>query len=123
MTGMVAPMVLDGPINGDWFEAYVEQVLVPELWPGDIVIMDNLSSHIRASVQMRIEAAGASLRFLPPYSPTSIRSRRPSRAQGHALKSRRAHCQRLWGPDRQARRSVQAHRLRQLFSSCRYDPE
>ena len=69
MTGMVAPMVLDGPINGDWFEAYVPQVLVPELRRGDIVIMDNLSSHKRASVQALIEAAGASLRFLPPYSP------------------------------------------------------
>ena len=45
MTGMVAPMVLDRPINGDWFEAYVAQVLMPELQPGDVVIMDNLSSH------------------------------------------------------------------------------
>ena len=69
MTGMIAPMVLDGPINGDWFEAYVAQMLVPELRPGDIVIMDNLSSHKRASVQVLIEAAGATLRFLPPYSP------------------------------------------------------
>lgn len=49
MSGMVAPMVLDGPINGDWFEAYVARVLVPELRPGDVVIMDNLSSHKRAS--------------------------------------------------------------------------
>jgi transposase len=69
MTGMVAPMVLDGPINGDWFEAYVAQVLVPELRPGDVVIMDNLSSHKRPAVRDRIEAAGATLRFLPPYSP------------------------------------------------------
>ena len=69
MTGMVAPMVLDGPINGDWFEAYVTQVLVPELRPGDVVIMDNLSSHKRTSVRDKIEAAGATLRFLPPYSP------------------------------------------------------
>jgi transposase len=69
MTGMVAPMVLDGPINGDWFEAYVAQVLVPELRPGDVVIMDNLSSHKRDAVRERIEAAGATLRFLPPYSP------------------------------------------------------
>ncbi len=69
MSGMVAPMVLDGPINGDWFEAYVTQILVPELRPGDVVIMDNLSSHKRASVRERIEAAGATLRFLPPYSP------------------------------------------------------
>ena len=69
MTGMVAPIVLDGPINGDWFEAYVTQVLIPELRPGDVVIMDNLSSHKRTSVRDRIEQAGASLRFLPPYSP------------------------------------------------------
>jgi len=69
MTGMVAPMVLDGPINGDWFEAYVTQVLVPELRPDDIVIMDNLSSHKRAAVKEKIEAVGATLRFLPPYSP------------------------------------------------------
>lgn len=69
MTGMVAPMVLDGPINGDWFEAYVAHVLVPELRPGDTVIMDNLSSHKREAVRKRIEAAGATQRFLPPYSP------------------------------------------------------
>jgi transposase len=59
MTGMIAPMVLDGPINGDWFEAYVTQVLIPELRPGDIVVMDNLSSHKRAAVREKIEAAGA----------------------------------------------------------------
>jgi transposase len=69
LNGMVAPMVLDGPINGDWFEAYVAQVLLPTLRPGDIVIMDNLSSHKRASVQTMIEAKAATLRFLPPYSP------------------------------------------------------
>jgi transposase len=69
VSGMVAPMVLDGPINGDWFEAYVAQVLIPELRPGDVVIMDNLSSHKRVAIRERIEAAGASLRFLPPYSP------------------------------------------------------
>jgi len=53
----------------DWFEAYVTQVLVPELRPDDIVIMDNLSSHKRAAVKEKIEAVGATLRFLPPYSP------------------------------------------------------
>ena len=68
-TGMVAPMTLDGPINGDWFEAYVRHVLTPTLRPGDIVIMDNLSSRKRASVRETIEAAGARLLFLPPYSP------------------------------------------------------
>ena len=68
-SGMVAPMVLDGPINGAAFQAYVEQVLIPELRPGDIVIMDNLGSHKGPGVQAAIEAAGANLLYLPPYSP------------------------------------------------------
>ena len=68
-SGMVAPMVLDGPINSVAFQAYVDQVLVPELRPGDIVVMDNLSSHKGAGVREAIEAAGASLLYLPPYSP------------------------------------------------------
>jgi len=69
LTGMVAPMVLDGPINGVWFQAYVEQVLVPTLSPGDVVIMDNLGSHKGVGVRKAIEAAGAKLHYLPPYSP------------------------------------------------------
>jgi transposase len=69
LTGMVAPMVLDGPINGHAFQAYVDQVLVPELRPGDIVIMDNLGSHKGRAVRAAIEAAGALLLYLPPYSP------------------------------------------------------
>lgn len=68
-SGMVAPMVLDGPVNGVAFQAYVDQVLVPELRPGDIVVMDNLGSHKGAGVRAAIEAAGASLLYLPPYSP------------------------------------------------------
>jgi transposase len=69
LTGLSAPMVLDGPINGAWFQAYVDQVLVPTLSPGDIVIMDNLGSHKGAEVRKTIEAAGATLLYLPPYSP------------------------------------------------------
>ena len=69
LTGMTAPMVLDGPMNGDAFLAYVEQVLVPTLLPNDVVVMDNLPAHRRAGVRDAIEAAGARLRFLPPYSP------------------------------------------------------
>src|ERR1700722_3116935 len=67
--GIAAPMVLDGPMNGEAFLAYVEQALVPELRPGDIVIMDNLPAHKVHGVRQAIEAAGASLRYLPPYSP------------------------------------------------------
>ena len=69
LSGMVAPMVLDGPINRDAFETYVQQFLVPELKPGDIVVMDNLGSHKSKLAREAIEAAGARLLFLPPYSP------------------------------------------------------
>jgi transposase len=69
LSGLDAAMVIDGPINGDSFAAYVYQVLVPTLRPGDIVIADNLGSHKSAAVRQAIEAAGAELRFLPPYSP------------------------------------------------------
>lgn len=67
--GLVAPCVLDGPINHDAFEAYIEQLLAPVLRQGDIVIMDNLSSHKGPTVRRMIEAAGAELLYLPPYSP------------------------------------------------------
>ena len=61
--------VFDGPINGARFRAYVEQALAPTLRPGDIVIMDNLRAHKVAGVREAIEAAGAELLYLPPYSP------------------------------------------------------
>ena len=64
-----APCVFDGPINGASFLAWVEQILVPTLAPGDIVIMDNLGSHKGRAVRAAIRAAGAKLLFLPPYSP------------------------------------------------------
>ena len=66
---ITAPFVLDGPINGEWFLAYVEQVLVPTLRPGDVVVMDNLGSHKGKAVRRAIRQAGAHLIFLPPYSP------------------------------------------------------
>lgn len=67
--GLDAPMLIDGPMNGAAFLAYVRQVLVPTLRPGDVVVMDNLGCHKGAAVREAIEAAGAKLRFLPPYSP------------------------------------------------------
>ncbi len=66
---MTAPMVLDGPMNGAAFQACVEQVLLPTLRPGDIVVLDNLPAHKPSAVRLTIEATGAELRFLPPYSP------------------------------------------------------
>ena len=68
-TGITAPLVVDGPMNGDVFLAYVQQQLAPTLRLGDTVIMDNLSSHKRAGVREAIEAVGARLVYLPPYSP------------------------------------------------------
>jgi transposase len=67
--GLTAPFVIDGPMNGEWFLLYVEQVLAPTLSQGDIVIMDNLSSHKVAGVREAIEARGARLLYLPAYSP------------------------------------------------------
>jgi transposase len=68
-TGLVAPFVLDGPLNRPAFETYVAKVLVPELTSGDVVVMDNLSSHKGPRTREMIEAAGARLLSLPPYSP------------------------------------------------------
>ena len=67
--GITAPCVFDGPMDGPCFRAYIEQFVVPTLRPGDIVVMDNLPSHKVAGIREAIEAAGAELRYLPPYSP------------------------------------------------------
>ncbi len=68
-TELTAPAVFDGPLDNTTFRAYVEQVLVPTLQPGDVVVLDNLAVHKQPEVRAAIEQAGALLRFLPPYSP------------------------------------------------------
>jgi transposase len=68
-TGLVAPLVLDGPMNGECFLAYVQQFLIPTLQPGDIVVMDNLTSHRQSGVRETIRRVGAEVFYLPPYSP------------------------------------------------------
>lgn len=67
--GITAPCVIDGPINGDSFLAYVEQILLPTLQTGEIVVIDNLGSHKGDAIRRAIRSAGARLAFLPPYSP------------------------------------------------------
>jgi transposase len=69
LNGFIAPMLLDGPMNGECFRAWVEQMLAPALKPGDIVVMDNLPGHKVAGIRQAIEQRGASLLYLPPYSP------------------------------------------------------
>ena len=67
--GLTAPAVFNGPLDNVSFLAYVDQVLAPTLRPGDVVVLDNVAFHKQLEVRIRIEAAGAALRFLPPYSP------------------------------------------------------
>jgi transposase len=69
LSGLTAPMVIGGPMDGEAFRAYVAQVLAPELRPGDVVVFDNLPAHKVSGVRETIEAAGARLLRLPPYSP------------------------------------------------------
>ena len=89
---ITAPCVFDGPINGESFRAYVEQILVPTLKPGDIVVLDNLSHH-RAGIREALEAAGCTLAYLPPYSPDLnplelLFSKLKSRLRKHAERTR-----------------------------------
>ena len=69
LSGMTAPMILDGAMDGDAFRVYVRDFLAPTLRKGDIVIMDNLPSHKVSGIREAIEAVGAKLHYLPPYSP------------------------------------------------------
>ena len=124
LDGMVAPMVLDGPINGDWFEAYVNQVLAPELRRGDVVIMDNLSSHKRASVRELIEAAGARLLFLPPYSPDFNPIEKAfARLKAMLRKAGERTVSGLWALIGKLVDLYQPQECANYFSSCGYDPD
>ena len=124
MTGMVAPMVLDGPINGNWFEAYVTQILAPELRPGDVVIMDDLSSHKRDEVHERIEAVGATLRFLPPYSPDFNPIEKAfSRLKAMLRKIGERTVSGLWDQIGRLIDSFQPRESANYLSSCGYGPD
>jgi len=122
LSGMVAPMVLDGPINGEWFIAYVRQVLIPTLRPGDIVIMDNLSSHKRAEVRETIEEAGATLLFLPPYSPDFNPIEKAfSRLKAMLRKAAERTVSGLWGLIGKLVDLFHPQECANYFSSCGYD--
>ena len=124
LTGMTAPMVLDGPMTREWFLAYVEQVLVPTLRPNDVVILDNLPAHKGTAVRQAIEATGASLVFLPPYSPDF----NPIENAFSKLKSilRKAAARSvadLWDAIRDALPGFTPDECANYFSAAGYEPE
>jgi transposase len=123
-TGMLAPMVLDGPINGVWFQAYVDQVLVPELRPGDIVIMDNLGSHKGAGVRTAIEAAGARLLYLPPYSPDFNPIENAfSKLKAHLRKAAERTVDGLWTRIGALLPTFTPHECANFFAAAGYEPD
>jgi transposase len=122
--GITAPMVLDGPMNGEAFVAYVEQVLAPTLRPGNIVIMDNLPAHRRSGVRAAIEATGATLLYLPPYSPDF----NPIENAFAKLKAllRKAAAQTipdLWNAIREALPRFTPEECANYFTAAGYEPE
>lgn len=121
LEGMRCSTVVDGAVNADVFESFVEHVLVPELRPGDVVVMDNLSSHKRARTRRMIETAGAQLEFLPPYSPDlnpieMIFSKLKQLLRSLALRTQRA----LWGAMQGVLDQVTHTDAQNCFEHCGY---
>jgi len=121
LEGIRCSTVVDGAINGDVFEAFVEQVLAPQLQAGDLVILDNLSSHRRARTRQLIEAAGATLLFLPPYSPDlnpieMIFSKIKQLLRSMACRTREA----LWTAMQKVLDRVSASDAANCFTHCGY---
>ena len=117
-------MVLDGPMNGEAFLAYVEQVLVPELRTGDIVVMDNLPAHKVTGVRTAIEAAGARLLFLPPYSPDFNPIEMAfSKLKAILRKMAERTISELWDAIAEAIELFTSTECRNYFQAAGYDPE
>lgn len=119
--GLSAPMVIEEPMDGDIFLAYVEQVLVPTLVPGEIVILDNLASHKIAEVEQAIHGAGARLLFLPPYSPDlnpieNFFAKLKALLRKAAARSTEA----LWDEIAHLLQSVSAQECTNYFTACGY---
>jgi len=121
--GLIAPFILDGPMDGVAFLAYVRQVLVPALKAGDIVIMDNLPAHKVKGVREAIEAAGASLVYLPPYSPDLNPIEKAfSKLKAILRKAAARTLEDLWAAIASALDAFTPEECRNYFASCGYDP-
>jgi transposase len=118
--GIIAPFVLDGPMTGEIFRAYVAQFLAPALLPGDVVVLDNLPAHKVAGVEAAIRAAGASLMYLPAYSP-DLNPIRPGlrKAEGHAPKGRLPNTGGALDHHRPTHRELQPRGVPQLHQELR----
>jgi transposase len=124
LSGMTAPMVLDGAMNGIAFRAYVEQVLVPTLIPGDIIVMDNLPAHKAEGVRQTIEVAGCQLLYLPPYSP-DFNPIEKAFSKFKALLRARAKrtVEALWDTVGEIVALFKPQECANYFMACGYDPE
>ncbi|WP_258120155.1 IS630 family transposase [Mesorhizobium onobrychidis] len=122
--GLAAPMLLDGPMNGSAFLAYAEQVLAPELRPGDIVVMDNLPAHKISGVREAIEKVGARLLFLPPYSPDFNPIEMAfSKLKALLRKAATRTIDELWSVVANCLAAFTAEECRHYFEAAGYDPE
>ena len=119
--GSTAPMVIEGPTDAEVFEAYVGQVLLQSLRPGDIVVMDNLAPHKKPSVVAAIEAAGAEVWFLPPYSPDfNPIEKMWSKIKAFLRKAKARTWEALLAAIKEAPQDVSGSDARNWFQSCGY---
>lgn len=124
LDGILAPMTLDGAMNGAAFLAYVEQVLAPTLRPGDIVILDNLPAHKPIAIREAIKATGASILFLPPYSPDFNPIEMAfSKIKALLKKAAARSVQALWDAIRDAIDAVTPKDAHSFFTACGYEPK
>jgi transposase len=124
LNGMTAPMVLDGPMNGDAFLAYIEQFLAPALVKGDVVIMDNLPAHKVTGVRKAIEDVGATLIYLPPYSPDFNPIEMAfSKFKAILRKAAARTIPELWGVIGEAIDQFKPDECKNYFAAAGYDPD
>lgn len=120
--GVIAPWLLDGAMDGEAFQIDVNTVLVPELRSGDIVIMDNLQPHKAPGVRHAIEKAGASLQFLPPYSPDfNPIEMASSKLKAHLRKAAARTRDDLWDAVAEAIETFTPQQCQNFFAHCGYD--
>ncbi|WP_378941203.1 IS630 family transposase [Mesorhizobium sp. ANAO-SY3R2] len=124
LNGLAAPMLLDGPMNGNTFLAYAEQILAPELRPGDVAVMDNLPAHKISGVREAIEKAGARLLFLPPYSPDFNPIEMAfSKLKALLRKAAARTIDELWAVIANCLSAFTPDQCRNYFNAAGYDPE